>query len=439
MKRFIKLIIICCLCLTMTACDSRVTGEDIAGITQLPIIYVNVSNGDRLNKLDKVDQDAEFKIVYTDGTSLELKQEDSKYPIEIKGRGNSTWGMPTTKKPYNIKFKEKQDLFGFGEAKKWSLIAGWLDSSYLRSYIGYKLAKTLDETTPDCEMVELVVNGDYEGVYMLCEAYGINKNRVETKGDGKDLNNDGEVTEYLIETDVRALENEEPNRLLTDSNNWLVIKEPDEDEIVSETDERFVYISDYLKKVDQAIVNLDNYDKYIDLDSLASQYIINEYLLNPDWGFGNQPYYASTFMYMEEGGKLYFGPFWDCDIAMGRLDYSNVESEGFRDTANPEVFLAKNTHWIDSLMKDPNFVKLVEEKWSKLKPEVEKMINEIAPAMKEKIALVESYDLKTHDESYEDRNINWGYRDNLGFEDEYNYVINFMKTRLNWLDEQFGK
>lgn len=437
MKKIIKLIIVSCLLLTMSGCAS--IARKVEEITELPVIYVSIKDGDRLNKLDKVDQEAEFKIVYTDGTSLELTQQDGQYPMKIKGRGNSTWGMPTTKKPYNLKFTEKQDLFGFGEAKKWSLIAGWLDSSYLRSYIGYKLAKTLDDTTPDCEMVDLIVNGNYEGIYMLCEAYGINKNRVETKGDGKDLNNDGEITEYLIEADVRALEHDEPNRILTDSNNWLVVKEPDEDEIVSETDDRFVYISDYLKKVDQAIVNLDNYEKYIDIDSLANQYIINEYLLNPDWGFGNQPYYSSTFMYMEEGGKLYFGPFWDCDIAMGRHDYSNAESEGYRQTANAEDFLAKNTHWIDSLMKDPKFVELVEEKWSKFKPEIEKMINETAPAMKEKIALVKSYDLKAHDESYEDRNIEWGYRDNLGFEDEYNYVINFMKTRLDWLDQKYGK
>ena len=43
--------------------------------------------------------------------------------MTIKGRGNSTWDLPTTKKPYNIKFEEKVDLFGFGKAKKWSLIA----------------------------------------------------------------------------------------------------------------------------------------------------------------------------------------------------------------------------------------------------------------------------------------------------------------------------
>lgn len=441
MKKILKIFLSLVILVNLTACaKGPVGGEEIEKVSTLPIVYVNTINNSPIDKIEKVSKDAEFKIVYTDGTEFSVSvDEEGNYPMTIKGRGNSTWLFPTTKKPYNIKFNEKVDLFGFGNAKKWCLIACWLDTSFSRSYIGYKLARTLDEANPDCEMVELVVNGVYEGVYMLCEAYGINKHRVETKGDGVDLNGDGEITEFLVEADVRALEHNEPNKFLTPSQNWMVVKEPDEDEIVDPTDSRYVYISEYIKKVDEAITNGGNYEELIDLDSLASQYVINEYIKNPDYGYGGQPYYGSTFVYMEEGGKMYFGPFWDCDIAFGRNDYSQIELEGYRQTANPEGYLSAESIWIKQLLKDDKFISKVKEKWALLKPEIEKMIQVDAPEMMKKVAPVIELDFKTHEESYETRTTEWGGRDPLDFEGECDYVLNFMKTRLQWMDQEFGQ
>ena len=142
---------------------------------------------------------------------------------------------------------------------------------------------------------------------------------------------------------------------------------------------------------------------------------MNEFLKNPDYGYGGQPYYGSTFMYMEEGGKLYFGPFWDCDICLGRNDYSEIEAEGYRDTINPDGFLSKQSHWISQLMEDETFVQLVKEKWALLAPEIEKMINETAPQLIEKIKPSQEKDYLAHGETYDVRTTNWGYRDSKNF------------------------
>lgn len=441
MKRWLKWVIIGSLLISLVGCSKNetVTSEGVLSETELAVVYIDTINHSAIDKLEKVEKQAEFKIVYTDGTSLEVsKGEDDTYPMTIKGRGNSSWEMPTDKKPYTIKFSEKQDLFGFGEAKKWCLIAGWTDTSFVRNYIGYKLAKTLDETAPDCEMVELFINDHYEGIYLLCEAYGINKNRVETLGDGSDVNGDGEITEYLIEADVRAVQNNEPNKFMTDSGYWMVIKEPDEDIITSPLDKRYTYISEYFNQVDNAITNLDHYEDYIDVDSLIDMYLINEYIKNPDWGFGNQPYYASTFMYMEEGGKLCFGPIWDCDLSFGRNDYRNIELEGYRDTYSPEGYLCKNTHWVTQLMQDPTFEAKVKERWQEFKPYIEEMIETIAPQIIEKVAISEPYDYETFGEDYTMRTTEWSYREPLSCQEEGEYVLDFMKTRLAWMDEEFG-
>lgn len=444
MFKYVKLGIVFSLLLSLVGCsaDRNVSVEDILEVTELPVISITTENNEPINKVEKENSNAIFEIMNTNGMGEDFKveiDENGNYPMTIKGRGNSSWTMPTGKKPYNIKFEEKQDLLGLGEGKKWSLIASWTDTSFIRNFIAYKLAKELDPNTPDCEMVELCINGNYEGIYLLCEAYQIKENRVVTIGDGQDINGDGEITQFLVEADCRALQYDEPNRFLTPSNYWMVVKEPDEDEIVSETDERFIYVSDYFKQVDQAIVNLDNYEAYIDVDSLVTMYVVNEYLKNADFGFGNQPYYASTFMYMEEGGKLCFGPMWDSDLAMGRNDYREIELEGYRDSFTPEGRLAGNTHWISQLLEDPIFVSKVETRWQELKPYVKQMIDEIAPAMIEKIALTQKIDFSVWDETSETRTTEWSYRTPLPFEEEAQYVLDFMEKRLTWMDNEFGK
>lgn len=441
--KLLKLGLVMCFLISLCGCSSMssasVSSKKIEEMTELPIIHVDTYNNTEINKLDKVDLKAEFKITNSNGYDMKLTADGEDYPMTIKGRGNSSWTMPTGKKPYNIKFEEKVDLFGFGEAKKWSLIASWTDTSFVRNYIGYKLGRQLDETVPDCEMVELVINGNYEGIYLLCEAYGIKEHRVETRDDGADMDGDGEVTEFLIEADSRAITNKEPNAFQINNEYWMVIKEPDEEDILDPTDLRYIYLSEHFQKINDAIVNLDNYEDYIDVDSLVDMYIINEFLKNPDWGFGNQPCYASTFMYMEEGGKLYFGPLWDCDISMGRNDYGDSEFEGFRDTYSPEGMLTANTHWINSLLQDEAFVSKVKARWQEFKPIIQQMIDVDAPAMIEKVRLSYELDFKTWDEEYSDRTTEWSLRVPLSFEEESAWVIEFMTRRLAYLDTVWGE
>lgn len=441
MRKMLKIVMIISLFMTCTGCGGQQLAlNKIKDETELPIIHVITEKQRDVNKVTKMDSKATIEVMNSNGYDFSMKvNADGEYPITIKGRGNSSWTMPTGKKPFNIKFSEKVDLLGLGEGKKWSLIASWTDTSFMRNYISFNLAKVLDENTPDCAMVELVINGKYEGIYLLCEAYQIKENRVETLGDGKDLNGDGEITEYLIEADARAMEHNEPNRMMTPSNYWMVIKEPDEDVITTPTDNRYVYASEYINKVDKAIVNLDGYEELIDVDSLANMYVINEYLKNPDYGYGNQPYYASTFMYMEEGGKLCFGPVWDCDLSMGRNDYREIELEAFRDSYTPEGMLAGNTHWINQLLKDESFVKKVEEKWEILKPYIKEMMETKAPEMIEKISKTQALDFKTWDETNEDRTTEWSYRIPYTFEEECKYILDFMEKRFKWMDDLYGK
>ncbi len=103
-------------------------------------------------------------------------------PAGIRVRGNSTATAP--KKPYRLKFDVKQGMLGLNGGKKfksWCLMADYFDASMLRTFGTFRMAAALMQKAfyaSDCTHVEVYLNGQYQGVYLLCEQTQINKNRV---------------------------------------------------------------------------------------------------------------------------------------------------------------------------------------------------------------------------------------------------------------------
>ena len=412
--------------------------------SNLPVINIKIENGEAPDKVDKENKkNATFEIRHTNGKGTDLYiltdtetvdgEETVVWPMTIKGRGNSTWVANTDKKPYNIKFKENQAILG--KCKSWSLLANWMDSTFVRNYLALKMGKMLNTSTVDCELVDLCINGKYEGVYLLTEKYGIGNTRIATAGDGKDINDDGEITQFLIEADSRS-PGVEPNSFTSYSGIYFAVKEPDEEEIISEDDWRFSHAQYLINKADRAIMTGKDYEKYIDIDSFIDVYIIQELTKNPDFGFGYQPVYASTFLYAEEGGKIYSGTIWDFDISMGRTNYGDQSVEGSRDTLNPDSFLHKNTKWVKELFKDPEFEQKVKERWTEVSPMLSEMVNSLLPETTELIRPSARMDFATWGGS-SIRKGGWEGRESLNFVEESEYVLNFLNERIAWLDSQW--
>ena len=138
--------------------------------------------------------DVTSKDVYKHGTAT-LSNCHEKFAFEnvgvnIRARGNSTFHAP--KKPFRLKFDAKQEMLGLngGRAyKSWVLMADYYDGSMLRTFGTFKFAQTLMEKkyySSDCTHVEVYLNGEYRGVYLLCEQTQINRGRVDIpeKADG---------------------------------------------------------------------------------------------------------------------------------------------------------------------------------------------------------------------------------------------------------------
>lgn len=278
----------------------------------------------------------------------------------IKGRGNSTWGM--AKKPYNIKLEDKENLFGMGKSKKWSLIANYQDASLARNALAYTAAQNAGMAySPDFEPVDVYINGSYEGAYLLTTRVEVDGSRVDIEDlekanekanpDIEDFencarggtygtfsgylegtrkwveipNNPADITGgYLLECELPARYCDEISGFVTEGSHAIVVKSP---EYASEA--QVNYIADYYQKFENAVVSensLSKISEYADVNSFAMLYLFNEWVANHDACI------TSTYMYKPANGKLFAGPVWDFDSAFGNvsvkrfgLDYTNPE------------------------------------------------------------------------------------------------------------------
>ena len=311
----------------------------------LPVVSVETENG---VTIDSKDHYFNCTITLND---TELGKHLLGAEAYISGRGNSTWNLPN--KPYKIKFKEKQELFGFGKAKDWVLLANYGDISLVRNYIAYQTAKNLSElsSSPDSQLVEVYVNGAYQGVYLLCEKVEVQKNRVNIE-----VNHLKVDTGYLIEMDEWIAKQKDGPYVVVDDNlsptlddkhREYAIKSPDEDDIREEHKE---FIKDYLERAIAAAQG-DDYEKItelIDVKSFAQMYLIAEIFKCPDVD------YSSFYMYKEAGGKLVAGPVWDYDMAFGNVAHKEKEAGSY------DYLWAKEANpWFNALLGHEEFVSLV--------------------------------------------------------------------------------
>jgi len=326
--------------------------------------------------------------------------------IMIRGRGNSTWEFP--KKPYQIRFEDKEEVLGMPEDRHWVLLANYTDKSMLRNALGFAMGKVSKlDWTPDARFADLYINGDYRGTYQICQKVEESSNRVDIGDDG-----------YLLEVDQEVRIGPEDVTTKTD-NHLFNIKEP----MLTQKDDMYLYIENYLRQTEEAIWgdNFDDpqigYQKYLDVDAMVDWYLVNEIARNTDSKF-----FASVFMNLKPGGKLKMGPLWDFDLGFGNVDYNdNYKTDGF--------FL-KDEAWMKRLFEDPAFVEKVKQRFLyfySLKDQFENELRERAAYLQD-----------TQKQNY----ARW---ETLGtyvwpnkvyfdtYEEEVDYLVNWLNERMDWL------
>jgi len=97
------------------------------------------------------------------------------------------------------------------------------DKTLLRNRIGYEMSRIFGlKYTPACHHVDVIINGDFKGNYLLCDQIEVNENRVDITKMDSSCNSEPEVTGgYLIEGDAFA--EKEPSYFKTNEGILLII------------------------------------------------------------------------------------------------------------------------------------------------------------------------------------------------------------------------
>lgn len=313
--------------------------------TDLPVVSINTPDGKEITSKDDWLEGVEMSIYNPDGTL------DYSGPLSMKGRGNTTWDCP--KKPYALKLDKKDKILGMPKHKRWVLLANYYDKSNLRTEIAFFLGRKSEalKYTPRTQFVNYVMNGEYEGMYILTEQLKIDENRVSF---GDENSEDG----YLMEIDFRAGEDPEDIYFsIPHLPSPVVIKDPD----VVSGDDDYNYVAKHVRSMDNALFSDDwlsednGYKNFIDLESFVDWYIVNEITKNNDAAFR-----ASCYMNLDKEGNLKMGPLWDYDLALKNYPWGPLYP-GVNDS---DGYFIKNVTWFNRLFDDPDFISTLKERFN---------------------------------------------------------------------------
>ena len=382
----------------------------------LPVVYLNTTNGVAITSKEEYITGS----LYIDPLTTSYKALGSAaQPIsgQFKGRGNWTWNG-FDKKPYRIKFDKKQAVLGMPSNKHWCLMAGADDNlGYLKNLIGYKLSEALGlKWTPKYVPVELVMNGEYYGLYFLTEQVRVGANRVNVT-EQDDYATDSVSGGWLVEIDNYY---EEGNVTVWEGNGqqvWITMKSP---EILSS--QQRSYIESQLNGLNDAIWGDSEAEvwKRLDLDEAVKYYLVQELMEDCE------SYHGSCYLYKDrerngQSEKWFFGPVWDFGNAYNR----GGETWIYDNPTWPQ-------YWIGQLASWPEFQAKLREVWWVFYHEHQ---NDIRTQIDDLTALLAQ--AAKNDAARWNGTLN--YCDNSNMTAKRNVFLNKFNWRTNWLYSRWGE
>ncbi len=416
--------------------------------SNLPIIVID-TNGQPISDEPKIT--ADMGIIYNgpgvrNNLSDPFNNYDGKIGIEI--RGSSSQSFP--KKQFAVETWDEncEDLFvsllGFPEESDWVLSAPYTDKAMMRDVLTYKISNDMGRYASRTRYCELVINGDYRGVYVLMEKVKRDKNRVNvTKLDPEDISGNDLTGGYIVKIDkVEGSDTQGWHSTFPPySGAWQRIyyqyDEPDQDDIVPE---QKTYIQNFIRDFETLMASpgyadpINGYAKFIDIDSFVDFFIINEISRNVDG------YRLSTFMHKDrdsKGGKLKMGPAWDFNLGFGNADYYNGSrladwQVDFREASDG----FQVPFWWKKLMQDTSFTARIYPRWQALRQTVLSTSN--INALIDSIALEIDEAQKRNFERWPILGQYVWPNDYIGqtYVDEVNYLKAWINFRTLWMDSR---
>jgi len=358
---------------------------------------------------------------------------------EIKIRGNSTASL--SKLPFNIKLDSAQSVLGMPAGKKWSLLANYIDTSLMRNKLAYDFAEEINLAySCQSEYVDVWLNGEYNGNYLVVVPVEAGENRVDIDPDDND---------FLLEINVGRVE--EDVTYINTGIHRFEINEPEDP-----TEEQMKWLSEFLINAERAIKSSDyeQIKKYVDIESFVDFFIIQDLFKNMDANSSSTRFYIKNDI-------LYAGPLWDLDLSAGNvstheayknyLTYNNWGEYGNQSGNSYEGFWllqpetadsieAVNASWIGNLMKGQVFQSLVYKRYLELQGKIVNLYSDNTLGENRIDALIKAYG-----SSFSRDNQRWPVQQSRGSElyrknektyaESISFLRNFLKERNAWLLE----
>lgn len=377
----------------------------------LPIIEIHTENAaiieDKINYVNM-----KFSLIDLDNPDNNVFK--TNFKDGIRGRGNYSWFLPQ-KKTYRIKFDKKTSLFGLKAAKSWILLAEYLDPTFLITPTAFHLGDIFGISfNHSFYHVQLYLNGQYNGLYILTEQNQTGAGRVdidENKG-------------WFVEMDIYY--DKDPKFKTTNYDLPIMIKSP-EAEPLNINNPVYNFVRKDINELCDLMASVkfpeNGYRELIDMSTFVDYLLINEVVLNHELG-----YPKSVYAYKDKGGKISMGPLWDFDWAFSHTDEHELSHEYFKGFGS---YLWKH-NFFERFFDDPIFLVKYKERWNEKRYEtaaVPNFIENIGAKIKSYVA-EDSERWKT---SY-----NYTMRE-ANYDLQVSDMKNWWNNRVNWLNTELNK
>lgn len=422
--------------------------------SNLPIIVINTFGQEIPNEY-KIQ--ARMGVIYNgEGVRNYITDQFNHYDgwIGIELRGSSSLTFP--KKSYAVETRDSLgndrsvSLLGLPSEADWVFYGPYNDKTLIRDVLTYKLARDMGRYASRSKFFELVINGEYKGVYVLLEKIKRDANRVNIKKlNPADTSGDALTGGYIIKIDKLDGENNDgwysnfrPFPQLS-ARIFYQYHYPKPDEIVEAQKN---YIKAWIYAFESAMFgpyyadSILGYQKYIDVNSFVDYILLNELVKNID------AYRLSTFFYKDRDSrnpKLFAGPVWDFNLAFGNCDYYQAfNSSGwyleyvseYSNIPNWENYFIP--FWWKKIFNDQNFQTKFRQRWIELRNSVwtNEKINSTIDSL---VQLLEESRQRNFQRWPVIGQYVWpNYYVGQTYEDEINYLKNWLTSRLVWMDYQ---
>lgn len=345
--------------------------------SNLPLVVIN-TNGQAI--LDDPKITADMGIIFNANNArnnLTDPFNHYKGKIGIETRGQSSQQFPM--KSYGIELRDtagnSQDksLFGLPKESDWVLYAPYTDKTLMRNFLAYTMSREMGHWAANCRFVEVVVNGEYKGVYVFMEKLKRASGRVNiTKMAATDISGDALTGGYIFSLDKEAnawySSYTAPYGTFRPQFSYVF---PKPENIVQQQKN---YLKSYVDSFENALAGpkfqnpVNGVRKFADIPSFIDYFIVNEVSRNVDG------YRLSSFFYKDKNSKnskIIAGPVWDYDLAFRNANYCNgSDTTGWAYEFNricPADGAGLVPFWWYNFMNDTAFAGALRCRWKSLR------------------------------------------------------------------------